>query len=260
MPERFPRDFLLSLFLAVLVAACGTSAGAVPAADAGGSSISDGAGGADRSAGDAGGVDGTSAEAKALDAAADGDSSCPSDPPPPPTEPSVGTVTFVVTNASTADRYVVTQGQLCDPFTIAGEQTSVPFSCMCECAVPQPSFTLTSVSAGQTITLTWDGRHLVPYTTHFDCGAYGYPGVCSPIARGSPQPVPPGPLSVSIAYATQVTPDSASRCGATTGGFMCTSTSDPQCGMGGGDPSIQFVTQSFTLPASGGVTVQVSIP
>ena len=135
---------------------------------------------------------------------------------------------------------------------------------MCECTVPQPSFTLTAVSAGQTTTLTWDGRHLVPYTTHFDCGAYGYPGLCSPIASGSPQPVSAGPLTVSIAYAIQVTPDSASRFGATTGGFVCTPTSgtgsSPQCGMGGGDPSIQFVTQNFTLPASGGVTVQVSIP
>jgi hypothetical protein len=119
MPERLPRDFLLSLFSAALVAACGTGASTLPAADGGGSGVSDGAGDVDRSAGDAGGLDGTSTEAEALDAKADGDSSCPSDPPPP-TVSSVGIVTFVVTNAGATDRYVVTQGQLCDPFTIDG--------------------------------------------------------------------------------------------------------------------------------------------
>jgi hypothetical protein len=207
-----------------------------------------------------------------FDAGSSGDSACPPDPAPAPTVASTGTVTFEVTNTSTADRYIIAQGQSCDPFDISGQQLSVPPPCICECTLLSgASFTLTTVSAGKSTALSWDGRHVVPNTTYVDCSAYGNPGVCATVAGGSAQPGAPGPLAVSIAYATQVTPGNASGCAATVGGFKCTGSaartwaatpmSSTRCAAGAlRGLTLQIVTQTFTLPASGDTVVPVSIP
>jgi hypothetical protein len=269
--------WLYAAWALALPIACGAAPDrAAKGGDAAEGGAGDGAGsssgsGDEGSAVDVGGNDSPGGDTGAIDAGGDGGQPCPSDPAPP-TLASAGTVTFVVTNSSAADRYVVTQGQGCDAFAIGGQSLSLPFQCGCECAVPQTGFTLTTVAAGQTVTLTWDGRHVVAYTTQVECGPSGtapppyVPPRCAMVTGGSAQPVPAGPLAVSIAYATQV-PTSASliSCTSTSGGFQCRVMSsqgtNQQCGMGAyGLPMIQYAMQSFTLPASGGVTVPVSIP
>ena len=95
------------------------------------------------------------------------------------------------TNHSAAARCVVTNGRLCDPFAVDGQQLSVPFSCVCECAVPFASFTLTTVAAGQSVTLAWDGRHIVQYTTYVDCRTRGYSQRCATVDNGARSRQPP---------------------------------------------------------------------
>jgi hypothetical protein len=269
---------LLAAWALALPIACGTApdsatqasgAGEGGAGDGAGSSSGSSSGGDDGPAADGTGNDSPAGDTGAIEAGGDSGQPCPSDPAPPPTVASVGAVTFVVTNASTADRYVVTQGQGCDAFVIGGEQLSLPFQCGCECAPPQPSFTMTTVAAGQSVKLTWDGRHLVTYTTHMTCCPNGspascnFPVTCATSTGGSAQPVPAGPLVVSIAYATQVPTNAFPvSCTPTTGAFQCRVMSGPgpsqQCGVGA--PGGGLAMQTFTLPASGGVTVPVSIP
>jgi hypothetical protein len=242
----------LLLLCAASVAACGTGAGAYTITRKGSPGEDSGTGGVD-----------AGWETGALDLGTP-DTGCPPDPFHPSTTASVGTVTFVVTNTSGADRYVVTQGQSCDPLAIAGEAVSLPHTCICDCTNPAvPSFTLTPVSAGHSTAVTWDGRHLVPWMAYVSCsGLGGLPPTCAFVPSGALQPIPASPQTVSIAYATQVTPGAASGCQVVAGGFVCSkATTDTQCGTGAGDaPALQLVTQSFIVPASGDSTVQVSIP
>jgi hypothetical protein len=278
IPDR--PAVLLVLCASTVAASCGGTSGAAGEDDASRSGdattrsradgdVSDGGGdsGDASIAHDAGQDDGPGAEAQAIDGGQDG-SSCPASATPPAIAGSTGTVVFVVTNHAAAARYVITNGESCDPFAVDGQQLSVPFSCVCECAVPRTSFTLTTVAAGQSVTLTWDGRHIVPYTTYVDCRTYGYSQGCATVANGSAQPTGAGARTVSVGYATQVpTSNAVAGCTSAPSGFQCTAMSgstNAQCGSGfvagPAGPSIQLATQAFELPASGDVTVQVSIP
>jgi hypothetical protein len=195
--------------------------------------------------------------------AADAHTICPADSPPIAAIPSVGNVTFMVTNTSHSDRYVVTQAFGCELFSIGGQTLSLPFSCPCECSAPQPTFDLQLVAAGSSVSVVWDGRGALSYTTYQSCAAFGAPARCGAVQNVSPQPVAAGMLTVTLDYVTMAPSTfGGTTCSASGQGLRCSGTPafvQQRC-LAQGVLGVQAVSATFELPASGGVVVPVSIP
>lgn len=96
------------------------------------------------------------------------------DASPPPTEvPSAQTVTFHITNASNADRYIVVRGNNCTSAEIDrlsdGGQTLIPtelgYQCPCECPMPGAALptAFQRLRPGESVTMTWDARGLTTW-------------------------------------------------------------------------------------------------
>jgi hypothetical protein len=132
------------------------------------------------------------------------------DASPPPTEvPSAQTVTFKVTNASGADRYVVTGGNNCTSLELDkladGGQSIVPlmigFQCPCECPMPgsaRPT-AFRRVAAGESFDVTWDARGLTTWRQSIVCQNGGpFPPRASSVVAGVLQPVDAGRYRITL--------------------------------------------------------------
>jgi hypothetical protein len=228
----------------------------------------DGEGGTDGSStGD--GAEGDGADGGTGEGAVDApfsDAACPT-PVVVPSQPSTGTVSFVLTNASTADRYVVDFGQLCDAFAIAGAARSAPWSCGCECPMPQVQMSFAHLAPGASVTLPWDGRAVSAYyDTYQDCSLFGHGGPpCATIQNAAMSPVSVGSHQATFAVAQQPPSSSSSQCLTTSTGFQCTLPSTGGapapgiCDATSAGVAVTFVQQSFAVPATGNTTVNVSI-
>jgi hypothetical protein len=184
--------------------------------------------------------------------------------------PSQQTVHLVVTNASGADRYLVTAGNFCDPYAVSfSHQAAMPlslgFQCLCECPNPGPAraAALHRLAPGESFSLSWDARSLSTCNQPWDCGANGWPGggIQNQIV-GASRPVGPGDYSVSVGALTSV-PQACSSADGTT----------YDCPMGfGGPPPGPFpgpiatmcpadvsAVGGFVLPAAGNVDVAIAI-
>jgi hypothetical protein len=241
---------------------CGgvTASGAIDASDAGasGSTVTDANGSVDardasnRGAGDAG----------TGDSDADGAATCPESD-----VPARQTVQIVVTNSSPFDRYLITGGTFCDPFSVSfSHQAALPlavgFQCICECApppLPGPS-ALRRLMPGDSTTLSWDARSLTTCTATVDCASQGWPGVPNKTQTvGALRPVQTGPYDVSV-YALHAVPKGCQGNGTV---IDCLPSGG---GPGGTFPAIQTscpadiaATGSFVLPTSGDIQVPVVI-
>ena len=214
-------------------------------------------------------------ESSTADADAAGDASIVSDGAttcsPGPETASRQSVAVVVTNNATADRYLVTAGNWCDPYSFSFSQQAplalnLGFQCLCECPNPGPARPggLHRLAPGESFTLTWDARSLTTCSQSVDCATMGWPGLGSaPEVKGAKSPVAEGSYWVSVAALTAV-PAGCFGDGTT---FSCTMT-----GSGPGSPSgnlpsaVQTMCPGdvggsavFTLPATGDTSVAVSI-
>jgi hypothetical protein len=197
------------------------------------------------------------------DADADADASCVMTRVPD--QPSPATVNFVFTNTSAQDRYVVTDGRYCKAFVIGDFILSTqPWQEQCEGPPPYVSVTFSRIPAGGSLTVSWDARQAVAYATNVDCSPWGRP--CAPTQMASLQAVPSGSYVATFGIATP--PDAGSPsctgtldrvyCGTgQEGGWGAFLNQCPADAFGGGASSIM---QPFTVPASGTVTVPISIP
>jgi hypothetical protein len=163
-----------------------------------------------------------------------------------------------VHNGAAADRWVVTMGTECDPFSV-GVPTGVAFQCICECpAPPNPSpSALRRLHPGDVFTFTWDARGLATCRIPHDCGTT--PPHTSVELRGELQPVEPGAYHVDVAYAAQL----PINCSATGDTANCYPRFGPPFGGGGGTltlcPDTSTVRGDFTLAASGDVSLDLTI-
>jgi hypothetical protein len=172
--------------------------------------------------------------------------------------PAVAQVTFYLTNTSGADRYVVTDGHLCDPYSISDVVVSGDYFQANECGEgvnPQKSATLTHLAPGAHTSLTWDGRTAVQAQTYTkSCGS-----TCQPWEVAAFLPVSSGTYTASFAVTSAV----PARCNAAGDTVQCDDIGQGvfvmACDPGGG-ASPATVSQTFDLPASGSTTVPVSIP
>lgn len=198
--ERTMAPRTAPLFLALVLAGCGakldgSTASATDAADSG-----------------------------ALEAAADtanpGDDvdatyDAPITPDAPPLEiAATTTVRLAVKNGSGADRWIATTGTWCEPTAIdrldaSGVASHVArglgFECLCECPNPGGPFVQAwrKLGPGESVTLDWDGRALVTYTTAYDCSTHGWPGQgVQAQLNGALQPTAPGKYRVTIDVAS----------------------------------------------------------
>jgi hypothetical protein len=121
---------------------------------------------------------------------------CPPGEAAPPSTPSPGNASFVLTNTATTDRYVVTKGYDCDAFAIDMLLLSIPFSCGCECApVVVTAMDLVALKPGESTTIAWDETKVVPYVGSNTCPA---DEGCAPIQDGVKQAVPAGTYTASF--------------------------------------------------------------
>jgi hypothetical protein len=124
----------------------------------------------------------------------------------PDGQTSTHAVSIIVTNGTTSDRYLVTEGWFCDPFAIAANGVNVPlslgFQCGCECPAPSPPAPnrIYRLAAGETHTLTWDESVLVTCTETINCESQGWTGppMYASTLRGGSLAAPPGPYTVTI--------------------------------------------------------------
>jgi hypothetical protein len=264
MNLRFAASFSL------LLAACGGSTEASPGA--GGSPE---AGAADAATPDAGvspeaAADVTTASDSGGDApsSADAATACG----PGASVPSRQTVEVVVTNQAAADRYLVTAGTFCDPFSVSfSQQNALPltlgFQCVCECPNPGPArpATLHRLAPGESFTLRWNATALTTCTETVDCAAMGWKGLGTASQLvGASAPVGPGPYGVSVGALAAV-PQGCFGDGTTFNCPMSWGGGNPG-GPNGIPPAIQtvcpadaFASVSFELPASGDVSVPVAL-
>jgi hypothetical protein len=164
-------------------------------------------------------TDATTSDAPSESSTADADSGDASVVPdaattcaPGPDTASRQSVAVVVTNDATADRYLVTEGNWCDPYAFSFSQEAplalnIGFQCLCECPNPGPARpgALHRLAPGESFTLTWDARSLVTCSQSVDCATLGWPGLGSaPEVKGTKSPVAEGSYWVSVAALTAV--------------------------------------------------------
>lgn len=180
---------------------------------------------------------------------------------PPVGRTSTQTVTFTLQNPSTEPIWVPTSGFFCDTWAIQGMKRNLGWECGCECPNPGPPHIerLEQLDPGETYTITWDARRLVPYTAPFDCFSIGWEGyIC--VQEGAQQPVEAGDYTFVVGALTALPTD----CGDNGDGTA-------SCGSQGGGfdelpPSVQRLcddmstaSKTFALPASGDVDVDVDL-
>lgn len=189
---------------------------------------------------------------------------CPLTGEPVPVEvDAVHDVTFELTNNYATDIWIPEQGWFCTPWGIDAVELAIGFKCGCECPAPgSPGvMMLRQVPVGETVTVTWDGRELVTYTECIACAdtpLYETAGVLQPLAAGT--------YTFRMPVALDQLP-----MGCIDNGDQ-TATCDPSLDPTGELPrdvaltcevmsgSTVDVTQQFDLPASGPLTVPVSMP
>jgi hypothetical protein len=214
---------------------------------------------------------GSSADAS-LDANEDGDAldagmgpECPPDDPIPPSEASTSTVSFVLTNTSSSDRWVLTQSTDCETFSIDGVVTSLAPWSGCGTTYPDERVLFQRLAPGASTSLVWDGRGLVLYTTYRSCGPSF--AVCYGASNGAAQPLSPGQYAAEFLVSSGLQTGSGTPCIAdgSSGDVSCTIASrgpggSPQHGGQCTWSDTSLLRQSFTLPPSGTVTVNVGVP
>jgi hypothetical protein len=132
--------------------------------------------------------------------------------------------------------------------------------------MPQVFMTFERVAPGASVTLTWDGRGAVAYYTYQDCSLWEGGGpACASMANAALRPVVPGMYAASFGVASAPPSANSTLCRATPLGFQCALPASGQVPAGACDGTTAgvpttFVQQAFALPASGAVTVGVSIP
>lgn len=185
-------------------------------------------------------------------------------PPPPKEMASKQKVTFVITNNSKEDRWLVDSGFFCTPYDISGVLLSLGFKCECECANPGSAHAqgYRRIAAGATYEVTWDARALRTYEVEIDCSARGWPGMPPQKSTyGVLQPVKDGAYTATFAMESSLPKE-------------CTASGDTaSCSFGfmGGYPgsyppptaarcsSTLTATATFTLASSGDVRVPVEV-
>ena len=184
------------------------------------------------------------------------------------------TVTFRLTNASSSDRFIATKGSWCDPYSVAeGAGTPVPLTLgyqkKCD-AVAKVDVIRTiqfeRVAAGASFPATWDARRLVLVGAVADCGDSGGDHdaddrINKEYLEGVHQPVSAGPYAVAFAFESTLPADCT-----LTGDVATCPVSGPQetlpyeallrCPMASGTAAMA----SFTLPASGDISVPIAVP
>lgn len=191
------------------------------------------------------------------------------------------TVHLEVKNGSGADRWIATTGTWCEPTAIERIDASgaashvgrgIGFQCLCEC--PNPGAPIVrawrKLGPGESVTVDWDGRALVTYTTPYDCSTHGWPGQgVQAELNGVLQPAAPGKYRATIDVA------SAPPTGCTQNG------TGPEWNCAGGYPGspgypgslppaiVQLcpagdgngtASATFDLPASGARSVTLTLP
>jgi hypothetical protein len=191
---------------------------------------------------------------------------CPPNDPAPTTVASTTTVSFVLTNTSSSDRWVLTQSTDCERFSIDGLVTALPPQSGCgTTSYPDEVVLFRTLAPGDSTTFDWDGRALVLYTTYQDCGP-PFPA-CFATSNGAAQPV------AASQYAAEFLVSSGLQTGSGTACTQAGPGGDVNCQLSSRGPgpfpqhggqctwsNASLLRQAFTLPASGTATVNVSIP
>jgi hypothetical protein len=181
--------------------------------------------------------------------------------------PSRHTVHVTVENDSAGDRWLITQGEYCDPFSVSNLTLSLGYVCGCECAAPPPAGAkyYVHLASGQSTSFDWDARALDDCTMTIDCSAQGWtqtPPVTIP--AGQPRPVPAGAYAVTVAYERSA-PSMPGCVQLTNGDYQCyppaprSAGSPPATSPASICPSGATVHAPFSVPPSGAVSVTVSI-
>jgi hypothetical protein len=175
--------------------------------------------------------------------------------------PSRQTVHFVLHNNTAIDRYVVTSGWYCDPFSISKSAGNLPlnlgFQCLCECpALPSgEATTYHRIATGGSYDLSWDARMLIACSVSHDCGSFTIQEVV-----GTHQPV--GPAFYQVAFGIETALRSSCQPAANPDDYACqpSSTGAPPAGaIPAICPAGEAAATGFTLPAAGDLTVDVSL-
>jgi hypothetical protein len=191
---------------------------------------------------------------------ADTDAACPV-LPVPADMPSQTSIDFVLTNASSTDRYVITSGDGCDAPAIENVATLAPLACKCECRTPRVYIAFTRIASGASLTLSWDARRAVPYDQSLDCSFFGRK--CSSFSAAAFRPVDPGAFTAKFGVATTLpTINYLRHCTGSVDAFQCdvVGGTAPACD---GSPiglTTTIITQPFAVPASGSATIRVTLP
>jgi hypothetical protein len=186
--------------------------------------------------------------------------SCPS------SVPSTQTVTLEIANASTNDRWVVTQGQYCLTFDIDQLTLALGYQVVCEGpAPPTPMATYyTHLAPGATTTLTWDATALGLCQQSVDCAKRGWPGAgVQTYEVGVSMPVAPGSYTAAVAWEPSA-PSMPGCFAQANGDVRCNPNFGPPFGGASMIQQLCMATNqaqaSFTLPSTGDATVAIAIP
>jgi hypothetical protein len=202
---RFPSarpSIALAILTVLLVSACPGADAPAEDTSTGATDSSSTAGTADTDTSGDSADTGTSGDSADTGTSSDtGVEACEDDPPED--IPAVLGVTLEILNDTAETVFVLGSSERCTPFGALRDGVSLPivkgFTCGCECPGP-PSPTMVSVALdpGASFMVTWDGRALASYTQAFDCE-----GECFTETNGRPQPVEPGPITMTIPVYTE---------------------------------------------------------
>jgi hypothetical protein len=197
------------------------------------------------------------------------------DSPPPPVDlaqscpsgqPSTQTVTIEIANASSSDRWVVTQGQYCLTFDIDQLTLALGYRVICEGpAPPTPMATYyTHLAPGATTSLTWDATALELCEQSVDCATRGWPNAgVQTYEVGVSMPVSSGSYTASVAWEPSA-PSMPGCFAQPNGDVRCNPNFGPPFGGGSSIQQLCMATSqaqaSFTLPPTGDTTVAIAIP
>lgn len=186
------------------------------------------------------------------------------------TRPAVGPkphqqVTFTFSTTGTARSWIITKGEECSPLTLvtAGSKTLSllwPSGGICEGPAPRGPAPREAGLLANKPSITWSGYELRTHTACEDCESQGYPGM-GVVAHTEATSVaaPAGSYKATFGVLDTAPLDCNEW---STGDLSC----DPRQGYGRypGDPehcpADRTVTVTFTLPASGDLTVPVVVP